>query len=134
MILHRVRALVARLFPERKQIALCQHPAYEIVFYTRTSGCPFVTTAKQVLHAEQLPYREVFIDKDSIARSYVQTRTGFLSVPTLVCVSRETSLPISEPQPLEPDASPRGINRGAMITEPNPDQLRVWLSQHGFIE
>jgi hypothetical protein len=30
--------------------------------------------------------------------------------------------------------SPRGINRGVMITEPNIDQLITWLAQHGFIE
>ena len=35
--------------------------------------------------------------------------------------------------PLAPGTSPRGINRGSMITEANIEQLEMWLVQHGFI-
>jgi hypothetical protein len=63
----------------------------------------------------------------------VLTWTGFLSVPTLIVADAGSLLPYEEPSPLPPGASPRGINRGAMITEPGIDDLTRWLQQHGLI-
>ncbi|MBN8620868.1 MAG: glutaredoxin family protein [Anaerolineae bacterium] len=106
----------------------------ELVMYSRTVGCPFITVAKRVLDDYALPYREVFIDKDMEARERVLEWTGFLSVPTLVVAEAGSVLPYEAPAYLAPGASPRGINRGAMITEANIEQLSAWLVQHGFIE
>lgn len=101
--------------------------------YSRSSGCPYVTLAKAVLRDYAVPYREIFIDRDHEARQRVLVWTGFLSVPTLVVSHNGDALPLSEPAPLPRGASPRGIDRGAMITEPSLPQLTAWLQKHGFI-
>jgi glutaredoxin len=105
----------------------------ELVMYTRTAGCPFVSIAKKVLAEHQVPYREIFIDLDLHARERVLDWVGFLSVPTLVVAEEGQDLPFAEPAYLEKGHSPRGIDRGAMLTEPNAAQLRAWLTRHAFI-
>ena len=105
----------------------------ELIMYHRTYGCPFVTLAKQVLRDYNVAYREIFIDQDMSARERVVNWTGFQSVPTLVVANPGEMLPYEEPAFLERGLSPRGINRGSMITEPNIEQLTAWLKQHGFI-
>ncbi|MBZ0300722.1 MAG: glutaredoxin family protein [Anaerolineae bacterium] len=105
----------------------------ELVMYSRTYGCPYITTAKRILQQEDVPYREVFIDKDSEARARVLKWTGFLSVPTLIVAHQGDILPLDEPAPLPQGTSPRGIDRGAMITEPSAEELRDWLQKYDFI-
>lgn len=106
----------------------------ELLMYTRTIGCPYVTIAKRVLGDLGVTYRELYIDKDPIARQRVRDWTGFLSVPTIVLVRSGEVLPIIEPTPLPPNTSPQGIDRGMMITEPREQQLRDWLRKHSFID
>jgi len=106
---------------------------YDLVFYTRTSGCPFVTLAKRVLNDYAVNYREIFIDRDDLARARVLEWTGFLSVPTIVVAEPGDILPVSVPEPLPRGSSPRGIDRGYMITEPGSDELLYFLLRHGFI-
>lgn len=106
----------------------------ELVLYSRSLGCPYVTLAKRVLADCGVPYREVYIDLDADARQRVLAWTGFLSVPTLVAAEPGDDLPYQPPAPLSPGASPRGINRGSLITEPSADQLKAWLAQEGFIQ
>lgn len=105
----------------------------ELVMYSRRMGCPYVTVAKRVLDDYHVPYREILIDMDDLARQRVLRWTGFLSVPTLVVADNGSDMPFQEPVPLPVGASPRGIHRGAMITEPSADQLTGWLAEHGFI-
>jgi glutaredoxin len=105
----------------------------QLVMYSRTTGCPFITVAKRVLDDYALSYYEIFIDKDMEARKRVLEWTGFLSVPTLVVAEAGEVLPYQVPPPLTPGSSPRGINRGSIITEGNIEQLEVWLTQNGFI-
>lgn len=106
----------------------------EIVMYSRTIGCPFVTLARRVLDDHGLPYREVFIDPDPEARQRVLRWTGFLSIPTLVITRPGSDLPITLPVNLPPGISPRGINRGHLITEPDERELLDWLVQHGLLQ
>ncbi len=106
----------------------------ELLMYSRTFGCPFVTLAKRVLDDYGVSYREIFIDTDPEAQARVLRWTGFKSVPTLVAVSRGKLAPDTEPEPLPHGASPRGINRGAIITEPSEEQLLAWLRANGFLE
>jgi glutaredoxin len=101
--------------------------------YARTAGCPYITVAKRVLNDHAIPYREIFIDKDPAARQRVLDWTGFLAVPTLVITHNGDALPIEEPTPLPKGSSPRGIDRGWMITEPNMLQFTTWLEKHGLI-
>lgn len=103
----------------------------ELVMYSRTASCPFVTLAKRVLDDHKIAYREIYIDRDPEARQRVLDWTGFLSVPTLI-VSENGLLPVETPLPLPQGTSPRGIDRGDMITEPNLIQLTEWLEKHGF--
>ncbi len=107
--------------------------SYELVMYTRSTPCPFVSIAKRVLAAEQVPYRELFIDQNRTYEQRVLTWTGFLSVPTLVIAQIGEEMPYMEPSFLEKDASPRGIDRGPMITEPGEEQLLNWLRQNSFV-
>lgn len=104
-----------------------------LVMYGRTTGCPFITVAKRVFDEYGLSYEEIMIDKDSEARRRVQDWTGFLAVPTIVAAEAGSVLPYEEPAFLPRGDSPRGINRGSMITEPGIDALTTWLRQHHFI-
>jgi len=104
-----------------------------LVMYSRTTGCPFITVAKRVLDDYHVAYEEIFIDRDTVARQRVIAWTGFLSVPTLVVARPGEVLPISPPTPLPRGASPRGLDRGAMLTEASSTELLAWLSKHGFI-
>jgi glutaredoxin len=106
----------------------------DLVLYTRTASCPFVALAKRVLDDHALSYREIFIDLDDDARQRVLLWTGFLAVPTIIAANPGHDLPAAEPHPLERGASPRGVNRGTMITEPSLDEFTAWLEQNGFIE
>lgn len=101
--------------------------------YSRTTSCPFVTLAKRVLKDYDVVYREIYIDKDDEARRRVLAWTGFLAVPTLVIAQPGGVLPIDEPSYLEKGRSPRGIDRGYVITEPNIEEFVVWLAKHGLI-
>lgn len=101
--------------------------------YSRTAGCPYVTLAKRVLGDYALSYQEVFIDKDPQARQRVLDWTGFLAVPTIVVSHNGDGLPVQEPTPLPKGMSPRGIDRGDMITEPTLQQLVAWLEKHQFV-
>ena len=60
--------------------------------------------------------------------------TGFKSVPTIIAARPGEDLPCEEPAPLPKGSSPRGIDRGSMITEASEEQLETWLRKHGFIE
>lgn len=106
---------------------------YELVMYSRSSGCPYMSIAKKVLGEHDIPYSEIFIDKDPEAKQRVLEWTGFLSVPTIVVAEAGEILPYETPSPLESGASPRGIDRGAMITEARATELEAWLEKHGFI-
>jgi len=104
----------------------------ELVMYTRSTPCMFVNTARSVLETEGIPYREIQIDTDPTARERVLAWTGFLSVPTLIITAPDAWVPLEEPSPLPSGASPRGVDRGGMITEPSAAQLAAWLRKHGL--
>ena len=105
----------------------------ELVLYSRSTPCPFVTTAHNTLKKLNIPYRELMIDQDELYEKRVLTWTGFLSVPTLIITHIGDDLPYEEPAPLEKGSSPRGIDRGSMITEPDEHQITEWLHKHGIL-
>lgn len=107
--------------------------ATELVMYSRTIGCPYVTIAKRVLHEYDVPYREIYIDRDPAAKQRVLDWTGFLSVPTLIIACEGGSLPAGDVAPLPEGSSPRGVDRGAMLTEANEAQLKAWLTKHNLL-
>lgn len=108
-------------------------PPYELVMYSRSNPCPFVSIARKVLQREGVPYRELMIDKDKTYEARVREWTGFLSVPTLIVAVPGQDLPYMPAAPLAPGASPRGVDRGPMLTEAYEDELLAWLRKHGFL-
>jgi len=108
-------------------------PDKELLMYSRSYGCPFVTIAKRVLDDYEIPYREFYIDKDDVAKERVLNWTGFLSVPTLIIANIGEDVPYTEFTPLPEGESPRGIDRGPMLTEGSTEQVTEWLDKHGFI-
>ncbi|MBN2471508.1 MAG: glutaredoxin family protein [Anaerolineae bacterium] len=106
---------------------------YTLVMVTRTLGCPFVRVARAVLKEHGIPCREINIDCDREARAWLLETVGFLSVPTLVLAGQGSDRPVLPPAPLPAGASPRGIDRGSIITEPSSAQLTTWLAGHGFL-
>ena|SRR5579859_3595270 len=108
-------------------------PVLELVMYSRMMPCPFVSLARRVLAHHSVPYRELYIDQDQKAEQRVLEWTGFLSVPTLILAQSGEELPWTQPSPLAPNASPRGIDRGSMITEPDEEQLLEWLRHAGLL-
>lgn len=109
-------------------------PDKELVMYSRSYGCPFVTAAKRVLDEYDIAYREIMIDKDETAKQRVVNWTGFLSVPTMVIANIGDNVPYENIAPLPQGSSPRGIDRGAMLTEATAQQVEDWLEKHGFID
>lgn len=109
-------------------------PEFELVMYSRFSPCPFVRTAKRVFERVNITYREIHIDEDPAAKQRVIDWTGFQSVPTIIIALPGEDLPYEMPIPLEPMASPRGVDRGSMLTEPSEMQLENWLRKNGFIK
>ena len=106
----------------------------ELVMYSRSYGCPFVSLAKRILNDYGVTFRELYIDEDTEARKRVLDWTGFLSVPTIIIAAEDSNLPLNPPAYLEVGTSPRGIDRGSMITEPNDVELLAWLQRHDFIQ
>ncbi|MEN8098383.1 MAG: glutaredoxin family protein [Chloroflexota bacterium] len=106
---------------------------FDLVMYSRLFACPFVKRAKRYLEKNKIKYSEILIDKDDSARDLVVSWTGFESVPTIIVANPGETLPASLPEPLASGASPRGVNRGSMITEPSNRELEEWLRQHHII-
>jgi glutaredoxin len=106
---------------------------HQLVIYVRSRSCPFVSTALTVLRRYEVPYREVNIDDDPVAKDRLLSWVGFLSVPTLVVTMPGQEEPIHEPEALAKGQSPRGIDRGPMISEPGSQQLVEWLQKHGLL-
>lgn len=105
-----------------------------LLMYARTIPCPDVDRARQLLQDNAVEYRELLIDEDPAARSTVESLTGFRAVPTLVVTGPDSLEPLDTPRPLEPGRSPRGVDRGTVITEPDMVGLRAWLTRHGFLD
>jgi glutaredoxin len=106
---------------------------YTLVMYARSKPCPFVTSARRTLARLNVPYRELLIDCDEEARQRVLAWTGFESVPTLVLAQAGQVVPYEDVPPLPNGQSPRGVMRGAMLTEPSDSQLEAWLRAYGLL-
>lgn len=106
----------------------------ELVVYTRQSFCPYQRKADRVFERYSLSPRTIFIDDDEVALQRVLDWTGFRSVPTIIVARPGEDLPYEEPAFLERGSSPRGVDRGSMLTEASEEQLTAWLQKHGLIE
>lgn len=111
----------------------CGRSPYTLIMYARSQPCPFVTSARRTLARLGVPYQELLIDHDELARRRVLAWTGFESVPTLVLAEEGQVVPFEAVAPLPEGQSPRGVVRGAMLTEPNDSQLEAWLRAYGLL-
>lgn len=108
-------------------------PDKALIMYSRTIPCPDCERARALLQSLAVPFQEVMIDLDPAARGLVENLTGHSSVPTLVVARQGEATPFPDPRPLEQGRSPRGLDRGTVITEPDMVSLRSWLVGHGFV-
>jgi glutaredoxin len=108
-------------------------PEKSLILYARTYPCPDVERARKLLRENAISYREVMIDENDAAQAYIESLVGYRSVPTLVVTQPGGSEPIEAPRALEKGRSPRGVDRGTVITEPDLISLRNWLRKHGFV-
>jgi glutaredoxin len=82
-----------------------------------------------------VPYRSVNIKEDRRAAARLREWVGFESTPTVVIAEGSESWePYEAPMPLPAGSSPRGVDRGSMLTEASREQLREWLVKHGLLE
>ncbi len=88
---------------------------------------------QEALAEWNVPYVSIDVKKDRTAAGRVRTWTGFESVPTLVIADGNGVEPCVEPAPLASGKSPRGVDRGPMLTEPTRTELRAWLIKHGVL-
>lgn len=80
-----------------------------------------------------VPAKFINIKEDRAAAARVKDWVGFESVPTVIIADGDSVEPFEPPAPLAKGASPRGVDRGSMITEAKRDQLRAWLVKHGVL-
>lgn len=106
----------------------------ELVMYVRTSYCPGVALARDLLTRYQVPYREVNIDDDPNLAAQLKDWTNYYSVPTLIIANPGEDVPYEDFLPRPSDRSIKGYDRGPMITEPNNRDLENWLYKHGFLD
>lgn len=104
----------------------------QLVVYV-SPWCYSSQDTQRALNEWGVPARFINIKEDRAAAARLKSWVGFESVPTVVLVEGESVEPCEPPAPLAAGASPRGIDRGSMITEANRTQLRNWLVKHGFL-
>ena len=76
----------------------------------------------------------VDIKKDPVAAKRVRFWTGYESVPTLLLAEEGSVEPSTEPEVLGLGVSPRGVDRGSMLTEPTRGELKAWLIKNGLLQ
>lgn len=103
-----------------------------LVVYVRSSFCPDVARWRRWVSEHPLDYVEFDIDRDVEAYHRVLEWTGHESVPTLVIAPDDGIAPFEEPALLPPGRGPRAVDRGTMLTEPNPGQIAPFLDRHGI--
>ncbi len=107
--------------------------ATHLVMYM-SPWCINCLDAQEALAEWGVSYVNIDIKKDPTAARRVRTWTGFESVPTLVICDEGSMEPCTPPAALSAGTSPRGVDRGTMLTEPTRKQLRAWLVKHGVLE
>jgi glutaredoxin len=95
--------------------------------------CSTSQDTQRALKEWQVPATFVNIKEDREAAGRVKQWVGFESVPTVVITNGDSAEPIAPPAPLAPGTSPRGVDRGSILTEANRVQLRAWLVKHELL-
>lgn len=95
--------------------------------------CGTSLDTQRALNEWGLPVTFVNIKENRGAAARVRQWVGYESVPTVVMAEGDSMDPFEEPAPLPAGASPRGVDRGSIITEASRIQLRAWLVKHGLL-
>lgn len=103
-----------------------------LVVYTST-WCPNSRDTERALTEWGVQATFVNIRSDRAAAAKVRAWTGFESVPTAVIAEENSVEPFEPPASLPEGTSPRGVDRGSMLTEASREELRAWLVKHGLL-
>jgi glutaredoxin len=95
--------------------------------------CGTSTNTQRALTEWSVPAKYINIKEDREAAARVREWVGFESVPTVVIAEEDSVEPFEPPAPLPEGKSPRGVDRGSMLTEAGKDQLREWLVKNGLL-
>ncbi len=104
----------------------------EVVVYM-SPWCSSSADTQRALSEWGVPAKFVNIKEDRAAAARLRDMVGFESVPTVICAEAGSVEPCEPPAALAKGSSPRGVDRGSLITEGTRVQLRAWLVKQGFL-
>jgi glutaredoxin len=96
--------------------------------------CGSSSDTQRALSEWGVPAKFVNIKEDRDAAARLRGWVGFESVPTVLLVDEGSVEPCCPPEPLAKGMSPRGVDRGSLITEASRIQLRTWLIKNGILD
>jgi len=104
----------------------------QVVVYM-SPWCSSSSDTQRALKEWDVPATFVNIKEDRAAATRLRGWVGFESVPTVVLAEEGSLEPCDPPAPLSTGSSPRGVDRGSLITEATRVQLRAWLVRQGLL-
>lgn len=104
----------------------------QVVVYM-SPWCSSSSDTQRALKEWDVPATFVNIKEDRAAATRLRGWVGFESVPTVVLAEEGSVEPCEPPAPLSAGGSPRGVDRGSLITEATRVQLRAWLVKQGIL-
>lgn len=104
----------------------------EVVVYM-SPWCSSSADTQRALKEWGVPAKFVNIKEDRSAAVRLREMVGFESVPTVILAEEGCVEPCEPPAVLTKGSSPRGVDRGTVITEATRVQLRTWLVKQGFL-
>ncbi len=104
----------------------------QVVVYM-SPWCSSSADTQRALNEWGVPATFVNIKEDRNAANRLRGWVGFESVPTVVLAEEGSVEPYEAPAALPTGSSPRGIDRGSIITEATRVQLRAWLVKQGLL-
>ncbi len=107
--------------------------AKRVVVYM-SPWCSSSADTQRALNEWGVPATFVNIKEDRSAAARLREMVGFESVPTVICADEGSVEPCEPPAALNKGSSPRGVDRGSIITEASRIQLRSWLVKQGFLK
>ncbi len=104
----------------------------QVVVYM-SPWCGSSADTQRALSEWGVPATFVNIKEDRAAAARLRGWVGFESVPTVIVAEDGSVEPFESPAELAAGKSPRGLDRGSLITEATRVQLRSWLVKHGIL-
>jgi len=105
----------------------------QVVVYM-SPWCSSSQDTQRALKEWGVPATFINVKDDRSAAIRLRGLVGFESVPTVVLVENGGTDPCEPPTDLPTGKSPRGVDRGSIITEATRMQLRSWLVKQGLLQ